>query len=172
MSRPSWEQYALTLAYAARLRSEDPYGQVGAVTLRHDHSTASTGFNGAPPGINIDWSDRSKRRPYVIHAERNACNYIKPGECYLIASTLLPCPDCLKEISIKGIKEVVYSEVYTTDPAVTQQSYDTAKLYGIKLTHIPLDEQAKKFPKFAAAGFSIGRLYASIIKQLRNFLHI
>lgn len=167
--RVSWEVYALNLAFAASTRSEDPYQQVGAAALRHDHSTASTGYNGAPPGVSLDWSDRDRRRDYVIHAERNACNYIKPGECYLIASTLLPCADCLKEIAIKGIKTVVYAEDYRTDPKVAQKSHEVAKVYGIKLIHIPYEGQEKKLPKFFRGIFSFLYRCANLIKHVWKY---
>ena len=97
--RIDWERYALSLAKVAALRSEDPFVKVGACVLRHDNSVASLGYNGAPPKINIDWSDRDERRRRVIHAEANALRYVKPQECRLLACTLLPCNDCLKLIS-------------------------------------------------------------------------
>ena len=170
--RLSWEQYALTLAYAASTRSEDPYIQVGAAALRHDNSTAGTGYNGAPPGIELDWTDRDKRREYVIHAERNLCNYIKPGECKLIATTLLPCSDCLKEIAIKGVKKVVFSEVYTTDPNVAKKSYETAQKYKIELIHMPAQDQEKNFPKFPLPHFSFLSWCAKLMTRMKGIFKL
>jgi deoxycytidylate deaminase len=134
--RLTWEQYALAIANAAKLRSEDPWIKVGACALRHDHSVAATGYNGAPAGVEIAWADRDKRRQDVVHAERNCLNYVIPGECYLLACTLLPCSDCLKEVAIKGIKQVVFKDMYTTDKVVAEKSFDTAKKYGIVLTQL------------------------------------
>ena len=62
MKRLDWEEYALELARVAALRSEDPFMKVGACVLRHDNSVAGLGYNGAPPGIEIDWSNRDERR--------------------------------------------------------------------------------------------------------------
>jgi dCMP deaminase len=93
MTRPSWEEYALLLANTASLRSEDPYIKCGACVLRHDNSVAGLGYNGSPPGYNIDWTDRDARRPFVSHAERSALRYCKPGEAKLIAITLSPYPN-------------------------------------------------------------------------------
>jgi len=170
MSRPTWEEYALNLAYAARIRSPDQHCKVGAVTLRHDHSTASTGYNGAPAGIEIDWSNRDKRRDYVIHAERNACNYIKPGECYILASTLLPCTECLRTIALKRIPTVVYAEDYTTDPEVARKSHEVAKVYGIKLLHLPINYQEENLPKFMWRLFSFLQRCARILERTRRIL--
>lgn len=80
MNRLTWAEYALAMADVARLRSEDPYVKVGACVLRHDHSVAGVGYNGAPPGVEIDWSDRDERRKRVIHAETNALRYVSPGK--------------------------------------------------------------------------------------------
>ena len=134
MARLTWEQYALAIAEAAKLRSEDPYIQVGACALRYDHSVAGTGYNGALPGITIDWSDRDRRRAHVIHAEKNCLKYIREGECELLVCTLLPCPDCLEAISKMKILRVMFKDIYTTDPNVAKASFSCAVKYGIKLT--------------------------------------
>lgn len=129
MKRLSWEKYALELARIASLRSEDPYVKVGACVLRYDNSVAGVGYNGAPPSLDIDWSDRDERRKRVIHAEINALRYSRPGECRLLACTLLPCNDCLKTIASYGIKKLVFGEEYDKDPS----SLDLANEFGIEL---------------------------------------
>jgi deoxycytidylate deaminase len=59
--RKTWEETALVLAETiARCRSEDPYMQVGACAVLQDNSV-SLGYNGPPPKIEIDWSDRDSR---------------------------------------------------------------------------------------------------------------
>jgi dCMP deaminase len=130
--RASWEQFAMQLAEGACCRSEDPYVQVGACALRHDHSVCGIGYNGAPPGINIDWSDREARRAKVIHAEMNCLNYVRPGEAYLIAVTMSPCCDCLRHIAAKGIKCVVYKQDYTD----ISEAEELAKEFGITMVKV------------------------------------
>ena len=105
-------EWAIDLAVVAATRSEDPYKKVGSVALRPDNSIAAVSYNGAPPGINIDWSDREKRRAFVIHSEMNLLRYIKPGECDRVVVTLSPCIDCLKNLTAYGIKQVFYLEEY------------------------------------------------------------
>lgn len=115
MKKISWEQYALNLARAASLRSEDPFKKVGACALRHDKSVAAVGYNGAPSGQEIDWSDRDERRRRVIHAEQNCLKYCRPSDVWLIAVTLLPCSSCMQTIASYNIKNIVYHEMYYVD---------------------------------------------------------
>jgi len=129
MTRPSWEEYALLLANTASLRSEDPYIKCGACVLRHDNSVAGLGYNGSPPGYNIDWTDRDARRPFVSHAERSALRYCKPGEAKLIAVTLSPCQHCIIDIAMFGIKKVIFQDDYND----YFQVLEIAKRYDIEL---------------------------------------
>ena len=131
MERISWDKYALELAVVASRRSEDPYMKVGACVLRHDHSVAGLGYNGAPKGINIDWSNRDERRSKVIHAEVNALRYVRPDECYLLACNLLPCNDCLKLAASYGIQKIIFEKFYDRD----NSSLSVAKEFGLDLHH-------------------------------------
>ena len=132
-ARLSWEEYALQLATAAAARSEDPYERVGACVLRLDYSVAGVGYNGAPSGVEIDWSDRDRRRERVVHAEVNALRYIRPDEGFLLACTLMPSQDCLKLAAANGIKKVVFREVYSKDGSAVS----LAKEFGIELEQLP-----------------------------------
>ncbi len=109
--------YSMELAKIAALRSEDPYVKVGCCVLRKDKSVAGLGYNGAPSGIEIDWTNRDNRRKRVLHAEVNALRYVKPNECQLIACTLLPCRSCIQMIAAYNIKIVLYKDVYKKDEA-------------------------------------------------------
>jgi len=113
--RPNWDVYGMSLAYAARLRSPDPHYQVGACALRQDRSVAATGYNGAPAGVEIDWTDRIKRRGKVIHAEKNCLRYTKRGEVHYLYCTLSPCAKCFEMIRLHGVKEIIFSEIYEMD---------------------------------------------------------
>lgn len=128
----SWEEYAISLAEAASLKSKDPYIKVGCCLLRHDNSTAALGFNGFPSKMKEDWSHRGERRKYIVHAEQNALRYVKPGECYLAASTLLPCNDCLKALASYGITKIIYKQDYENDLSTKE----LANKFGIELIKI------------------------------------
>ena len=115
MTRLSWEQYALELAKAASLRSEDPYLQVGACVLRFDNTVAAVGYNGAPPDVIIDWTNREERRIKVSHAEASCLRYVRPNECRLIACTTKPCPSCVTLIASYKIPEIIYLNDFEGD---------------------------------------------------------
>ena len=122
----------MNLAFEASTRSEDPYVKVGGVALRYDHSVAAVSYNGAPPGIWINWSDRDERRKRVIHCEANLLRYIRPGECYLVATTISPCSSCLKHMVAYGIRTFIYAERYDKDDFV----FTLAKEFGATLKQI------------------------------------
>jgi dCMP deaminase len=109
VTRLTWDQYGLNIAHAAATRSEDPYHQVGVALMRPDHTVAAVGYNGAPPGVDIDWSDRDSRRAHVIHAEANAMRYVTPREVATLYSTMMPCHSCVLLMSSYDIRRVVYS---------------------------------------------------------------
>jgi dCMP deaminase len=108
----NWEEYFMTLALVASLKSKDPSTQVGAVIV--DNKTKkiiSSGYNGFPRYL--DDSRLPQTRPekykYVVHAELNAILHAQRDltGCSLYA-TVFPCSECMKSIIQTGIKEVVY----------------------------------------------------------------
>lgn len=131
----------MILASGAITRSEDPYYQVGAAALNLDNSTAATGYNGLPPGVEIDWSDRDARRDFMIHAEVNCLNYVLPGQCGMIAVTTMPCPSCMALIGAKRIPLVLYDKIYKTDPTAEARTRRIAEKFKIKLQHVPSIEK-------------------------------
>jgi dCMP deaminase len=131
-TRPNWDQYGMSMAYAASLRSQDPFVKVGAAAFREDHSIAATGYNGAPPNVEISWNDRDERRKYVCHAELNCLRYIKPGEAKTLYVTLSPCSECIKTIGAFGINRIVYSKIYDRDTL----TFDIARVYGISMEQL------------------------------------
>lgn len=125
----NWDEYAIGIAEAVSKKSKDPWKKVGAVILRKDNSIASVGYNGFPQGVSEDWSDRDERRKYVIHAEQNALRYISPGDGEVIATTLLPCGECIKSIAAYKIKKVIFRDVYEND----KTALEVADKMGVEL---------------------------------------
>jgi deoxycytidylate deaminase len=110
MPKPKWIELALRLAEAARLTSVDKFVQVGAAVLREDGSVCGVGYNGYPPGFDLDAqesSDREYRRDFMVHAETNALAYAVPGEPFLLAVTYPPCKRCILEAARYGVKFIV-----------------------------------------------------------------
>ncbi len=110
-------EYLMSLAVAASHMSEDPYVQVGAVVVRSDWTVIGTGYNGAPPGVELSdlWNQRDARRPYVIHAEMNAVRYATPDAAWAVFTTHIPCTHCLTVLASYSIREVHY--LYALDEA-------------------------------------------------------
>ena len=129
--RLGWEQTAMNLAFdIAKYRSEDPYVKVGACIIKKDKSIV-LGYNGAPSGMTMDWSNRDERRKWVFHAESNVLNRVLPGETWLLAVTHIPCMDCLKVIKQKEIDTVYYS--IRSPQYNPEQVEEVAKLFNIQL---------------------------------------
>ena len=116
--RINWDEYALSLACIAKLRSEDPYRQVGACALDYENRVLGVAYNGLKSGTDASvefWTDRNKRRPYMIHAEANLLSLFKKGECKTIALTCSPCSACATLIAAHDIKRVLYCDEYEMD---------------------------------------------------------
>jgi len=137
LQRVSWEEYALSLAKCAKIRSEDIFRQVGACALSHDNRVLGVAYNGLKSGKNVDrdfWLNRDKRRPYMLHAETNLLSLFKRDECKILAVTLLPCDYCARMIAAWNISNVVYEEEYEH----SQQSKDIFKFYDINLIKLTI----------------------------------
>lgn len=133
--RTSWEEYALSLAYAASERSEDPHRSVGACALSHDNMVLGLGYNGLAAGKEAPasfWEDRDNRRKYMIHAEANCLSLFNKGQCHLMAVTLLPCSYCAATISAYGIKKVIYREMYDLD----KKALEIFDFYDVELIRL------------------------------------
>lgn len=123
----SWDEYFMSVALLAAMRSKDPNTQVGACIVSEDKKILSTGYNGFPCGCSDDefpWDREGKdtKYPYVVHAELNAIlnaggKNLKDSKIYV---ALFPCNECAKAIIQAGIKEVIYlSDKYDGTPSVT-----------------------------------------------------
>ena len=113
----SWDEYFMSVAYLASMRSKDPNTQVGACIVSQDNKILSMGYNGFPIGCSDDdfpWEREGKtlmtKYPYVTHSELNAILNFRGGslEGATIYVTLFPCNECAKAIIQSGIRNVVY----------------------------------------------------------------
>ena len=122
----SWDEYFMSVALLAAMRSKDPNTQVGACIVGEDKHIISTGYNGFPRGCSDDefpWDREGEQTkyPFVVHAELNAI--LNAGGRNLSGSklyvALFPCNECAKAIIQAGIKTVVYlSDKYDGTPSV------------------------------------------------------
>lgn len=115
--RISWDNYFMSIAYIASLRSIDPHTKVGALLVDSEHHIIGTGYNSFVKGIDDSQLPLSRegdflstKYPYIVHAEINCIlNSITHSlRDSTLFCTLFPCNECAKAIIQKSIKEIVY----------------------------------------------------------------
>lgn len=115
----TWDEYFMSVASLAALRSKDPNTQVGACIVSVDKKIVSVGYNGLPHGCDDNkypWEVtkgelNDTKYAYVVHAELNAIlNSPSPLKNCILYVSLFPCHECVKAIIQCGIKEIVYAD--------------------------------------------------------------
>ena len=115
----SWDEYFMSVAKLAGMRSKDPNSQVGACIVSQDNKILSMGYNGFPKGCSDDefpWAREGQpldtKYLYVVHSELNAILNYRGGslEGAKLYVSLFPCNECAKAIIQSGIKPIVYDE--------------------------------------------------------------
>ncbi len=127
LSRPSWDEYFMSIAKVVATRSNCMKRKVAAIIVK-DKRIVSTGYNGTPRGIrncsdggcprcnNFSESGKNLEDCVCSHGEENAIVQaayhgisIKDTTIY---TTFSPCIMCTKMIINAGIREVVYNVDY------------------------------------------------------------
>lgn len=124
MTRPTWTEYYIGLAYTVSKRATCPVRSVGAVFVNPlTNAVLSMGYNGSPRGTQHCGEDCANREMgesrevcRAVHAEANAIyNAAQNGvkldgtHCYL---TISPCVPCAKALIQVGVRSVTYAEIY------------------------------------------------------------
>jgi len=113
MRKPlNWQEYFMTLALVASLKSKDPSTQVGAVIIdNRTKKVISSGYNGFPRNVDDDKipQTRPEKYLYVVHAELNAILHAQKelNDCSLYV-TVFPCSECMKAAIQTGIRDIIY----------------------------------------------------------------
>lgn len=137
---PTWDEYFMTLAKVASLKSKDPSTKVGACIVDKEKRVVGLGYNGFPKKCNDDnlpmkreGSFLDTKYAYVVHAEPNAIlNSTKETKGCKIYVTLFPCNECAKLIIQAGIEEVIYLEDKYSDSDIVKAAKRLFKEAGIK----------------------------------------
>lgn len=141
-TRPSKDQYFMSLAKMAATRSTCLHRHQGAVIVK-DNCVVSTGYNGSPPGV-YHCSETICTKGTVgicraegLHGESNAIVFAAKLGISVAGATLYcvysPCRGCCNIIKTAGIKEVVYGELYDK---FTECPLYLTKTLGI-INHMP-----------------------------------
>ena len=111
MSRPSWPEYFLTLAFVASSRSKDEETKHGCVITDKNNVILGTGYNSPIRGIDDSLvpKTRPEKYPFFIHSEVNAIFNCKtlPKDCgggraYITGKC---CLNCLQSLIQVGVNE-------------------------------------------------------------------
>lgn len=129
--RPSFDTWALLMAYTTARRATCSRRAAGAVVVR-DKRIVSTGYNGAPAGLrhcdHTRYLDDPGADPDLVlvggrpscaravHAEANAITYaarfgVALDGCTLYCTTH-PCLACARLLVSAGVREVVFVETF------------------------------------------------------------
>lgn len=137
----SWDEYFMSVAHLAALRSKDPNTQVGCCIISDDHKILSMGYNGLPKGCDDDvfpWDREGDaletKYPFVVHSELNAILNFRGGtlEGSTLYVSLFPCNECAKAIVQAGISTVVYDSDKYADSASTRASKRMFDAAGVR----------------------------------------
>lgn len=113
----SWDNYFMSIAVIASLRSVDPNSKVGSVIVSLENKILGVGYNGFVTGIDEsklslsrDGTWLSSKYPYIVHSEVNAIvnSVVQSLRNSRLYCTLFPCNDCTKILAQAGIKEIIY----------------------------------------------------------------
>ena len=146
----SWDEYFMTIALIASLRSKDPNTKVGACIVDVNNHVLGTGYNGFIKGVDESCFPLSRdgewlntKYPYVIHAEVNCIlnSVVSSLKDATLFCTLYPCNECAKQIIQSGIKRVVFLDNKHKDDKIYLASQRLFEVSGTKL------EQLKSFSK-------------------------
>ncbi len=146
-TRPSWDQYFLTITRTVAERSTCTRAKVGSVIVRK-RSILATGYNGAPAGmphcLDVGCEVYESKNPdgevvqncfRTIHAEINAIaqasrngTSIDGADIYV---THTPCIHCFKVIVNSGIVRVFYEKPYKLETIA-----ELRRLSGVELIEV------------------------------------
>ncbi|KAH9386723.1 dCMP deaminase [Nematocida major] len=145
-SRPTWQEYFMSIAQVAATRSNCMKRKVGAVIVKNNR-VLSIGYNGTSTSTvnccdggcsrcnNNTHKGRELADCFCIHAEesafleRNSAD-IRGSELY---TTTYPCRLCSRKIAQLQISKVYYVHEYTCDPEI-KHLFETNRIEVIKLS--------------------------------------
>lgn len=132
MSRTSWADYFLGIAFEVSKRATCDRLHVGCVLVDSDKSILATGYNGSVRGLpHCDDAGHDMDEGHcvrTVHAEANAIVQAASRgartQGAIAYVTNRPCWPCTKLLINAGVVNIFYAEAYRDDPRVTQACRD------------------------------------------------
>lgn len=146
-TRPSWDEYFMSITKLVATRATCPRLRVGAIIVK-DKRILTTGYNGSLQGLphcdEIGCLVIKGHCRRTIHAELNAILQatstgvkINGADMYCL---YFPCLECIKEIIRVGIKKVIYKKDYKRHKGEQKEEYEAtrqmAKDAGLELVKL------------------------------------
>jgi len=135
--RLPWDEYFMSIAFLASLRSNCERLQVGSVIVR-ENRIISMGYNGFLSGSPHTSRVRDGHEQSIVHSEINAiADCAKRGVSINNAKiyiTHYPCINCFRSIAASGIKTIIYYDDYKNDPLIHEIAHE-AEIRILKLNH-------------------------------------
>lgn len=119
MFKPDWDTYFIAQTFLIAQRSIDPSTKHGCVWVSKKNKVLSVGYNGPIQGVD-DAKIPLVRGPkyyHLIHSELNCIISYNGSESQIDGSKMYitgrPCHNCLRTMIQKGIKNIIYANVYS-----------------------------------------------------------
>ncbi|MBE6155508.1 MAG: cytidine deaminase [Firmicutes bacterium] len=156
INRPSREEYYMSIAHLAAMRSTCLSRKVGAIIVKEDNPI-SFGYNGPARGVQhceeVGGCPRKLKPDYksgayldlcpASHAEQNAIAFAARHGISTVGATIyvgtFPCKDCMNSLINAGISKIVYDSTYNADLSakiVAEANVEICKYEGRTLKQI------------------------------------
>ena len=129
--RINWDQYFMSIAILASVRSSCNRLNVGCVLVKNKR-VISMGYNGFLPNAKHNSIVINNHEQATIHAEQNAISdaanrgiSVKESTAYI---THYPCINCFKIMAASGINTIKYLNDYKNDLVIDQMIKDGANV--------------------------------------------
>ena len=137
--RLDWNEYFMSIAKLASIRSACSRLKVGCVIVKDKH-VVSMGYNGFLPSFPHESIVINDHEQATVHAEQNAIadaacrgTSVNNGTAYI---THYPCINCFKILIASGIKQIYYLNDYNNNNIIDKLLEKNSSITLKKIEHI------------------------------------
>jgi dCMP deaminase len=151
MSRPTWDEYFMSLCLCVAQRSHDKHTKCGSVIVDNKYRVLSIGYNGFPRGTPHEAMslDRPEKYLYMVNAEENAIiNATQSLDGTILYATGKPCHKCMRMIIQAGITKIVIGPIITKCVDEDDKFASDQMLIGHNIEFVDMSRSADAVHKF------------------------